>query len=121
MLRLKSDVKIDKLQPQMVLCLSVVEAAFKDRGYYDTMITSGNDGVHMVGSLHPLGRALDFRTNMVQDMVAKKRGDVLRDIALSIASALPGYDVLLEDVGLPNEHLHIEFDPPYLKEPAKTS
>lgn len=67
---------------------------------HDCVITSGFDGSHKVGSLHYVGRALDFRTYHVASRV-------LPDLRANIADAL-GFDF---DVVLEKDHLHIEYDP----------
>jgi hypothetical protein len=68
------------------------------------VVTSGNDSTHMTGSKHYSDQALDFRTktlttgqkHALQIAVQKRLG---RD-----------YDCVLEDLGGPNEHLHVEHD-----------
>lgn len=69
------------------------------------LVTSGNDSRHRDGSAHYKDGALDFRTkhltpaekHWLRDKVAERLG--------------PLYDVILEDEGGPNEHLHVERDP----------
>jgi hypothetical protein len=70
------------------------------------VITSGNDSIHKVGSLHARDKALDFRTRTLADRADKFK---FRDAMRGLLG--PGYDVILEDVGGPNEHLHVEYDP----------
>jgi hypothetical protein len=68
------------------------------------VITSGNDGKHMKGSKHYTYAALDFRTKNFPTLESK------RVFAWKLQAELgPGYDVLFESVGTPNEHLHVEF------------
>jgi len=104
MLLLKAGVSLRKLQPQMLIALQVVEEEF---GKYslDTVITSGSDGQHKEGSLHYAGLALDFRT--------KAAAGIQKGLASMIKLRLDhvGFDVVLEDLGQDNEHLHVEFDP----------
>lgn len=70
------------------------------------VVTSGNDSKHGADSLHPKDRALDFRTRTIAEREDKFRfRDTLR------AALGPDFDVVLEDVGGPNEHLHAEYDP----------
>lgn len=66
-------------------------------------ITSGNDSLHMTGSKHYSGEALDIRS---KDMDNKL-------IFLSKVMARLGdkYQGILEGEGTPNEHFHIEYDP----------
>lgn len=72
----------------------------------DLMITSVQDGVHGEGSVHPKGDAVDLRTKNFPNVELK------REFADRVKSRLgPKYDVILEDLNGPNEHLHIERDP----------
>ena len=74
------------------------------------------------GSYHRVGLATDFgtkelwadyrawrreRLNDAWPTVTGTPGDQVR----TIKSRLPGFDVVLEDFGGDNEHLHVEFDP----------
>lgn len=68
-------------------------------------ITSGIDGEHREDSLHYSGLALDFRT---KDLPANLKLIMVSEVSDMLGSQ---YDVMLEYVGSPNEHLHIEFDP----------
>ena len=73
---------------------------------YDLWETSANDSKHKLGSLHYYDRAVDFRTKHVDKM------DTRYAIASEIRHLLsPTFDVLFEDIGGENEHLHIEYDP----------
>ena len=98
---LKAGVRLAGLQPQMVLAAMVVNEIYGDT---ECVITSANDSKHSAASLHYKGCALDFRThNYTNDKV------YLRD---KIKAALgQDFDVVLEAVGTPNEHLHVEYDP----------
>ena len=97
---LKAGVRLTDLKPQMVLAAMVVDEIYGD---VECVITSANDSKHSERSLHYSGCALDFRTkNYVGD-----KGQ-LRD---RIKAALgQDFDVVLEAVGTPNEHLHVEHD-----------
>lgn len=98
---LKAGVRLAGLQPQMALAAMVVDECYGDT---ECVITSANDSKHSERSLHYKGCALDFRThNYANDKQA------LRD---RIKAALgQDFDVLLESVGTPNEHIHVEYDP----------
>ena len=64
-------------------------------------------------SLHRYGLALDFRTKdrFLNEGSEDERYRVLKMQVKKIAADLPGFDVVLENFGEANEHLHIEFDP----------
>jgi hypothetical protein len=106
MLLFKDGVQFKQLEAQMLLALQVVQAEFSRYGL-DTVITAGTDGKHMPGSLHYVGRALDFRT--------KHAVGAMQGIFLNVKKALLplGFDVLWESQGQEVEHLHVEFDPKY--------
>jgi len=104
MLSLKPEVRFHDARQALALIALVVERAFADRGF-TTVVTSAGDGQHKEGSLHYTGCALDFRTKHVGDS-AQKHAIVAR-----IKTALPQCDVLFENEGAPNEHLHVEYDP----------
>lgn len=69
----------------------------------EIVVTAGRDGRHKTGSLHYKGRAVDIRTwNLknpakVRDLVAFRLGK--------------DYDVLFENPGQEDQHLHVEWDP----------
>lgn len=98
-MRLKPGVRLANLQPQMVLATMIVREEMQS-----CTITSANDSLHSTKSLHYKGCALDYRT---KDYV----GDKAELVARIKAKLGPDFDVILEAVGLPNEHLHVEYDP----------
>lgn len=109
MILLKSGVSLRNLQPQVILAMMVVRDYFTDKGIKNFTVTSCNDGTHMKGSLHYEGRAFDTRTH---DISLTNRTAWLEQMRNDIKNALGNeFDVILEDVGGANEHLHIEFDP----------
>lgn len=71
--------------------------------YRPLVITSGKDGKHAQGSLHDVGRALDFRTHDKNDVEMVAFLGVL-------AYAAPLYELRVFDerVGPGGEHLHVE-------------
>lgn len=103
MFQLKPGVRLANLSPQMALAAQVVASVYASFNANCT-ITSANDSTHMNGSLHYKGNALDFR---VRDF----SGD--RHVLAEMVEQALGrdFDVLLESVGTPNEHLHVEYDP----------
>ena len=102
-LRLKAGVRLKDLQPQVVLAALVVERIYE--GYrVDCVITSANDSRHGTNSLHYKGCAIDIRT--------KTFGGDKEELRNEIAEALGDeFDVVIEDLGGLNEHMHIEWDP----------
>lgn len=70
----------------------------------DMVVTSGNDSTHSVGSKHYTDEALDFRT---KPLTADQKKALVVEVKRRLG---PDYDVILEDLGQANEHLHIEAD-----------
>jgi len=103
MLFIKPGVKIDKLTPQMVLGIMIVERVYASHSANCT-ITSIDDGKHGVGTKHGKGCAVDFRTK-------DYKGDKLVLLALLKAALGKNFDVVLEEEGKDNEHIHVEYDP----------
>lgn len=115
-LALKSNVNLAGLQPQMTVALLAVIGQIEalDPTCTEVMITSANDSVHGTNSLHSrdkICRALDFRTHNLFTGRVNYRQQLLLQLASELRAALPGFDVILESFGLPNEHLHVEWDP----------
>lgn len=108
MISLKIGVGLRGLVPQMVLATLVVDQVYTKRGVEECVITSANDGVHGVNSLHSrdgLCRACDYRTNIIpRELVEPVVAEIKWRLGLN-------YDVVIENLGEPNEHLHVEYDP----------
>lgn len=107
MLRLKNDPPDHRvrLHPDLAMFIAnrIVEQTYDKYGY-DCEITSSVDGDHMVGSFHPKGKALDYKTNHVSTVIMLK-------IAAEVRGKLgPDFDVLFGDPNHKN-HMHVEFDP----------
>lgn len=100
MITLKQGVRIDKLQPQIVLGLITLNDIWERYGYGPCTVTSCCDGDHQPNSLHYVGRAVDIRTRYLHP-------DDQKYIVSQIKSALgDNFDVVLED-----DHIHLEYDP----------
>lgn len=101
LVKFKTTVKV----PRSCIIVAAVVNAANEMGLSEMMlVTSGNDSKHKDGSKHFTDEALDFRTKHLDgnkkfrlaDAVKKRLGE--------------DYDVILEDVDGPNEHLHVEYD-----------
>lgn len=104
-MKLKPGVRLKDLSPQMVLAIVVVNELYKKRGL-ECVVTSANDSKHSVKSLHYKGHALDFRTHY----------QALNGLEIALVNEIKeclgsDFDVLLEGVATPNEHIHLEYDP----------
>lgn len=91
------------LQPVMDPALDAVRRVWASHGLRP-VITSIQDGQHKDGSKHPLGLAFDIRLNDVP-----LNHETLRLEVASMAGI--AFDVVHENHGTPEDHLHVEFDP----------
>lgn len=104
---IKPGTNVRALDPHLAPAISSVAANARALGLTAPTITSGADRHHNVGSLHPDGKALDFRGNNLS--VAEGRvlaGRVGRSLGRD-------YDVVFESSARnpDNNHLHAEYDP----------
>ena len=95
------------LKPQMVLALVIVEKIY-DRYGVDLVITSGCEGKHKTGSLHPLGLAVDvrkrdFASTLVVEAVVEEMQVKLNGRA---GNQYGEYDITISPF-----NIHMEFDP----------
>lgn len=101
-----ASVKAHKLHPQILWALSVAAEVWETFGAPELIVTSLNDGAHRQGSFHYKGEAADLRTHNLPNSSARRNA---RDL---LAGHLgKDFDVILEDLGGPNEHVHLELDP----------
>lgn len=100
-LRFTGSVKVPKTT---IIAVAALNAA-NQLGFEATMwVTSGNDGVHRPDSEHYENNALDFRT---KTLAPAQKHAWRTTIKKRLGAA---YDVLLEDEGGRNEHIHVEWD-----------
>jgi hypothetical protein len=95
-MKVKAGVIIQGLAPCMRKALIVCERIYHRHGT-QFVITSGLDGCHSAGSLHPYGYAIDCRTRDLKS--EENRIEVYEQLK----SELNEYDVVLE-----KDHIHIE-------------
>lgn len=104
-MRIADDVKIPVsligIRPEMSAAFPIIESVFVAMGY-EAILTSGTEGVHKQGSLHPKGLATDWRSRHVRE-------DLKQLLLAKLQKALQKqFQVFLEK---DPEHFHIEFDP----------
>lgn len=97
--RIKDGVRLQGINPVMVIADAVVASCFEHAGAY-CMITSCTDGPHSDQSLHYAGLALDYRTNHITPALAEGVAHLARE------RLGDGFDVVLEQT-----HIHVEYDP----------
>lgn len=90
--------------PEIFQIRKAVQRVWSEYGYTPT-ITSSLDGHHMSGSKHYSGLAEDYRTMNLDNRHKSDMFAAVQDILGS------DFQVLFEDVGMDNEHLHVEYDP----------
>jgi hypothetical protein len=101
---LKPGVRVTGIKPELVVALMVAQSMFD--GVQATMtVTSLVDGAHSQNSLHYKGFAVDLRSKNLSD---DQKGTVLQALKSALGS---DFDIILEGVGTPNEHFHLEYDP----------
>lgn len=91
------------VSPKILLAIQAAEGVWRDAGLKDLTITALLDGDHKIGSKHYKGEAVDLRTKSTG--MATRLHSLLRT-----ALPLSQYDVLLEDLNGPAEHVHVEAD-----------
>lgn len=99
MLHIKDGVDLRNLQPVMFDALLTLAGLFVLRGY-TLVVTAGQDGQHMLGSLHYRGYAVDLRS---RDIPEPKQAEVLTAMKAYLG---PAFDLILE-----GDHFHVEYDP----------
>ena len=97
----------DGVQPRGLLDILCALSVVSVPGQPDPLtITSCFDGIHSKNSCHYRLAAVDVRSKDFPDLATKQAW--VQAIRLELGT---GFDVILESVGAPNEHFHLEFDP----------
>ena len=93
-------------RPEMEVVRRAVERVWSAFGFRPT-ITSGmeSESVHRT-QIHYQGLAEDYRTKDIFPVSLKPT--MFAQLRAILGS---DYDVIFEDEGTPNEHLHVEYDP----------
>jgi hypothetical protein len=98
-LALKPGVSLDGCRPEILSALAEIVRQYETVGKVCT-VTAGTDGVHMPGSLHYKGFALDIRS---RDLNAQVSLPLQRAISKALGAR---YDFVVE-----SDHFHVEYDP----------
>ena len=110
MIRVKNNNVRIPSDARVLFALIVFESVYSELGFHHTevVITSGSEPteVHMPDSLHYKERAVDIRSRNLPSDDAKQA--VLAEVRRRVGK---DYDVILEGLGKPYEHFHVEFDP----------
>ena len=105
MLTLGPKVRLLGVMPQTILLLQIMDS-LSDRHKLDLEVSHIIDGIHTRASIHYIGGAPDviFKSPATTDRK-------LAYVAALKASVGPDFDIILEDLNLPNEHIHGEYQP----------
>lgn len=98
-------VSFNKIYPEFIPYVTVLGTLYYQRFGKPMIITSANDGLHMSLSRHYAGKAVDIRTK------DQKPEDILLFVEEAKKYLDRALDLVWEDKGLANEHLHAEYDP----------
>ena len=99
-MQLKSGVDIKGIHEAMRPVLKAADRIWKKHNQ-ELVVTAGLDGTHSAGSLHPFGKALDFRTRYFS---SSETTAVANELRTELGTA--AYDVIVHST-----HIHVEFDP----------
>lgn len=102
-MRLKEGVSLLGLRTETLLGMQVADSVYLDMTGQEMVVTSVSDGKHKRQSAHKTGRAFDCRTKG-----HPSPGIIRTEIAERLGKE---FDVILEAVNEPNEHIHCEWDP----------
>ena len=96
MIAIKPGVRVEGLQPEILLALFIAHELYREQAQALTL-TCGTDGPHKVGSRHHCGQAVDLRlpTALKEKVVEQLKNRLGAE-----------YDVVLEE-----NHIHVEYDP----------
>jgi hypothetical protein len=99
MLSFKAGVKLQGIQPEILLAIYVANEVYSQYGV-ECVLTSCLDGTHSKHSLHYKGYAVDVRTRNAPQNTRQTIADVIQH------RLGDEYDVVHEST-----HIHIEYDP----------
>ena len=105
MLTLKKGVTLKGITPEMAVGVVLIAGVFTQLAV-EGCITSVGDGVHMTNSKHYKGNAVDLRSKTLADPNLK--ATVVQTLRYTLGEQ---FDVILEQLGQANEHIHVEYDP----------
>ena len=100
-MKIKHDVNLTGLKPEMLLGIMVVDSVYTSAGF-DCVVTSISDGKHGRSSKHYIGNAADFRTSNIPQITSH-----INTLVTNLKESLgPQFDVVFE-----GDHIHVEYDP----------
>ncbi len=103
-MKVKQGVRLRGLTTPMLAGVMLVNSVYIEIGV-ECVWTSVNDSKHGLNSLHFSGNAVDFRTKQIP------RAHLDKFLKRVKASVGVDFDAMLEFIGQPQEHLHVEYQP----------
>lgn len=101
-MRIKNNsVRIEGLHYEIAVRLEAVDLLTQKLCHTQLVITSGNDGKHMIDSLHYQDRAIDIRSWYIPPWNSTAYMAGLHDVFPNVL-----FDIVVE-----SDHIHIELDP----------
>lgn len=105
MIRIGPKARLHGMRPELHYANLVLFGILNKHGAVMTL-THGMDGVHSRASIHYAGGAEDLVFASTLDQTTKE--EIFTELKASVGQ---DFDVLFEAPGLPNEHLHVEWQP----------
>lgn len=101
----KGGIRLHGVHHLVLHAVYVADPILMAAGAPETVITSGMEGQHSLGSQHYAGMAVDLRINTVP---AERHAEVIDKLKRALGA---DYFVLLEASGTPGVHVHIAWRP----------
>ncbi len=112
--RIKAGVSLDKVHPKVFFAIALAGTAWEQLGAAELWITAGNEAGHTTNPdpLRQFHRLPDGSCQAIDLRVHQFTGTNKHEARRILASMLGvNYDVILEKEGLPDEHIHVQWDP----------
>lgn len=100
-----NSVSLIGMRPELIVGILAVNEAYEKTGL-EPFYTSFNDRVHSYGSLHFAGAAFDV--DLPEDLDVSIQHTLFELVRACLPSE---FDVIIEDAGKPNSHIHVEYQP----------
>src|SRR5262245_50489306 len=115
LVRIKEGVSLDRTHPKLWFAIAMAARVWGQFGLAELWITGAHEPGHTTNpDTHRQFHLLPDGTCQASDLgVHKFKNDEQKREAQRILSSILGkyYDVLLEKLGTPQEHMHVQYDP----------
>jgi len=106
MIRIGLKCRLQGIRPELIVALIALEGILRKHGDVVVTISHALDGTHTRASIHYAGGALDIVFSSSLEMEVKRQ--IVEEF---IGSVGQDFDILFEDPGEENEHIHAEWQP----------